>query len=193
MYVQSAVTKAATEGTIDHLETTLPAASPVFVYDTDLSKWPEVISQDMREYWTQCGSEDCQHPDVNFEASKIVDGDRRARYSKCLFTYLHPLTERRNSRTWLCYSPWTGHMFCFHCKLFSRECISFIRRCNDWKNASRSFKEHERSHVHVSFITKLIDCGREKGRVDKKLLQLYNAECSDWRAVLKCVAEVTNS
>ena len=105
MYVQSAVTKAATEGTIDHLETTLPAASPVFVYDTDLSKWPEVISQDMREYWTQCGSEDCQHPDVNFEASKIVDGDRRARYSKCLFTYLHPLTERRNSRTWLCYSP----------------------------------------------------------------------------------------
>ena len=104
MDVQSVVTEAAAEGTVDHLETTFSAASPVSVDDTDLSKWPEVLSQDMREYWTQCGSEDCQHPDVNFKASKIVDGDRQARYfSKCLFTYLHPFTERRILRMWLCY------------------------------------------------------------------------------------------
>ena len=180
MDVQSVVTEPAAEGTIDHLETTLPASSPVSVYDTDLSKWPEVKSQDMREYWTQCGNKDCQHPDVNFEASKIVDGDRQARYfSKCLLTNLHPLTERRIPRTLLCYSPSTGQVFCFHCKLFSRECIPFTRGYNDWKNASRRFKEHERSDVHVSSITKLIDFGREK-----------NAECSYWRAVLKRVVEV---
>ena len=76
MDVQSVVTETAAEGTVDHLQTTLPAASPVSVYDTDLSKWPEVISQDMREYWTQCRSQDCQHPDVNFEASKIVEHER---------------------------------------------------------------------------------------------------------------------
>ena len=64
MDVQSVVTEAAAEDTVDHLETTFPAASPVSVYDTDLSKWPEVISQGIREYWTQCGSEYCQHPEL---------------------------------------------------------------------------------------------------------------------------------
>ena len=46
------------------------------------------------------------------------------------------------------------------------------------------------SDVHVSSITKLIDFGREKARVDEKLLQSYNAACSYWRAVLKRVVEV---
>ena len=36
----------------------------------------------------------------------IVDGKRQARYfSKCLLTYIHPLTEKRIMRTWLCYFP----------------------------------------------------------------------------------------
>ena len=128
MDVQPVVTRTDAEFTVDTLETTVPTASPMSVYDTDLAKWPEEITQYKREYWAQCGSEDCQHSDVNFEASKIVDENRQARYfSKCLFTYIHPLTERRIPRTWLCYSPSTGHLFCFHCKLFSCECISFTR------------------------------------------------------------------
>ena len=191
MDVQPAVTEAEAEGMVDTLETTVPAASNVPVYDTDLAKWPEEITKDMREYWAQCGSKDCQHPDVNFEASKIADGNRQVRYfSKCLFTYIHPLTERSISRTWLCYSPSTGYVFCFHCKLFSHECISFTRGYNDWKNASRRIQEHERSDLYVSSITKLNDFGREKARVDEKLMQQYNAECSYWRAVLERVVEV---
>ena len=193
MDVQPVATEAEAEFTVDTLETTVPAASPVSVYDTDIAKWPEEITQNMCEYWAQCGSEDCQHSDVNFEASRIIDGNRQARYfSKCLFTYIYPLTERRIPRTWLCYSPSTGHVFCFHCKLFSRECISFTRGgYNDWKNASRRIQEHERSNVHVSSITKLvIDFGREKAKVDEKLMQQCNAECSYRRAILERVVEV---
>ena len=37
------------------METIFPAASLVSVYDTDLAKWHEVVSQDVSEYWVQCG------------------------------------------------------------------------------------------------------------------------------------------
>ena len=40
------------------------------------------------------------------------------------------------------------------------------------------------------FITKLNDFGREKARVDEKLMQQYNTECSYWRSVLERVVEM---
>ena len=58
------------------------------------------------------------------------------------------------------------------------------------KNASRRFQEHERSDIHVSSIKKLKDFERVKVRIDEKLLQQYNAECSYWRAVLERVVAV---
>ena len=47
MDVQPVATKAEAEGTVDTFETTLQAASPVTIYDTDFAKWPKAITQDI--------------------------------------------------------------------------------------------------------------------------------------------------
>lgn len=51
-------------------------------------------------------------------------------------------------REWVVYSPSTGHVFCFACKLFGVTKNAFVDGFCDWKHPHR-ISEHERSPVHV--------------------------------------------
>lgn len=141
---------------------------------TDLAQWPEPIPKEMRLYWVVHGGEECQHSDGGFEASKTVDGDRQARYcSKRLFTFTHPLTHMQINRSWLCYSPTNGKVFCFPCKLFSEQNVFTKGGYNDWKNASVRFTNHERNPMHMGSIGKMNNLIHRKERVNASLEQQY--------------------
>ena len=162
-------------------------------HSPDLALWRYKVTEQMRLYWSQRGSEHCQNSNANFTSSRSEDGDRQARFcSKNLFTLNHPLTEERITRSWMCYSLSTGRLFCFHCKLFSTELGSSFTTggFNDWKNASARLMAHERSGAHISAIGKMNNLKNDKARIDAGLLVQYNTECAYWRAVLERVVEV---
>ena len=56
-------------------------------------------------------------------------------------------------RSWLCFSPIKGKLFCFHCKLFSTSETQFTGEgyC-DWKNAHFHLQEHEQLKSHLEAV-----------------------------------------
>ena len=104
------------DGRSDGARTSAPESQE---YPTDIGLLPTTVTQSMREYWIKIGSECCQNKSETFHESKVVDGDRKVRYcSKSYFTNVHELTSTTINRSWICYLPSTGKIYCFHCKLF---------------------------------------------------------------------------
>jgi hypothetical protein len=160
-------------------------------YPTDTALWPTAVDS-MREYWVKKGSELCQNKNSSFEASKVTDGDRQARYcSKTFFTIVHELTSTEFNRSWLCYSPSTGKVYCFHCKLFSTQKNAFCGDgFNDWKNGSATICAHEKSTAHIAAVQSTRNLSVAAARIDENIVKQFNAECQYFRSVLERVVEV---
>ena len=70
-------------------------------FPTDLANWPELITANFRQYWASKGSEECQHYNASFDKSIVADGERQTRCCfQRLFTFIHPLTEKKVKRSW---------------------------------------------------------------------------------------------
>ena len=94
-------------------------------------------------------------------------------------------------RDWLIYSPSTGRVFCYVCKLYSHQinnltCGGF----HDWKNGYTRIAEHENSCEHRKAMLSMVARANEKGRVDSQLLVQFNQQRQYWRELLKRVVEV---
>lgn len=102
-------------------------------------------------YWINRGPDDCQHHDGPFEASlrTFNDGKQKRYCSKKIFLGTKANGETY-TREWLIYSPTTGCVYCFVCKLFNSVKAS-IRFVNigfcDWKN-NIMIQQHENSSIH---------------------------------------------
>ena len=85
------------------------------LFCADLGMWPADVSEEMREYWTMKGSDDCQNLDAKLsESATKFEGEKYNRQcQKTLFTYTHQLTKQTISRNWLCYSPSEQHCTAF--------------------------------------------------------------------------------
>ena len=86
--------------------------------------------------------------------SKLSDSSiNRNRYcTPSLLTQYHKLTGENSERTWLCYSPSNGHVYCFKCKLLLLDIkinSPFTQGFNHWKNGQR-VEVHENSESHTS-------------------------------------------
>ena len=57
------------------------------------------------------------------------------------------------NRSWLCYSPTTGKIYCYICKLVAvqNSQISSNGFC-DWKHANERLTEHEKSKSHLDSV-----------------------------------------
>lgn len=104
-------------------------------------------------------------------------------------------------RQWLVYSKTKNCVFCFPCKLFSKEIIddnnydSHLTNSgvDDWKHLTETLKSHERSIIHY----KSTQCWNElKFRIstdtsiNKTNLALMEKEKMHWRDVLKRIVSV---
>ena len=113
--------------------------------------WKSVFN-DVQEYFISKGSGESQNVIDNFEKSKRVYGNqnRIRNCSSALFTRIHPLTNEKLNRTWLCYSPTNGKVYCFMCNLLSCTQTDLYQGFNDWKNAKRAIEMHEKSPCHLA-------------------------------------------
>ncbi|KAL7395864.1 hypothetical protein ABVT39_024568 [Epinephelus coioides] len=92
-------------------------------------------------------------------------------------------------REWVVYSPSTGHVFCFACKLFGVTKNAFVDGFCDWKHPHR-ISEHERSPVHMSNMLTLMQRMSGTGAIDSALRKQTSDAREYWRGVLRRVVAV---
>ena len=94
-------------------------------------------------------------------------------------------------RSWLCFSPITGKLYCFQCKLFITTKTQFTREgyC-DWKNAHSRLEEHEKSNAHLEAVYNFTMRSSMAGMVDLSLKKQIEVERNYWKNLLKKIISV---
>ncbi|KAF8109067.1 hypothetical protein N665_0103s0022 [Sinapis alba] len=93
-------------------------------------------------------------------------------------------------RHWLIYSKIKYQIFCFCCKLFTRDKNSnqlATTGYSDWRNISKMLREHEKSHKHIICMTSWMELEvrlQKNLTIDKYVQEEINKEKSYWRDVL---------
>ena len=90
----------------------------------DISSWPEHMTKELIDYWAVKGAEDLHHSDIkSLNAKSAIQKGANSGIRKCtpaLFT-----RQNRNGedviRSWLCFSPANGRVYCFFCKLMGED------------------------------------------------------------------------
>lgn len=124
-------------------------------FDLDISMWPENNVSEFVDYWVKKGSSkiQCNNSDL-FNCKSFIQKDTN-RYRKCTSSMFEKNIKNEDliKRTWLCFSPVSGKLYCFHCKLFNSKQSQFTREgyCN-WKNAHHRLKKHEKSQFHLDAV-----------------------------------------
>ena len=153
----------------------------------DVGLWGD-LSKDDIVYWIEKGPSECQHSDGSFEKSKRSFSTQDRYCSKSLF-YPKRANGEKYCREWLVYSPETGCVYCFVCKLFSNSStpLSSDGFC-DWRNPYL-VQSHENSEDHrkasLAYLT------RKRGStIDCELEEQISNERQYWRHVLERVVAV---
>ena len=99
--------------------------------------------------------------------------------------------EESINRSWLCFSPTTGKVYCFICRLLSNASDAQLTKegfC-DWKHPNR-LCEHETSKEHVQAVVELASIAKNTGRIDSELEKQAKQAETYWRKVLERVVNV---
>ena len=163
-------------------------------FSTDLGEWPSKLNESTKEYWIAKGNQECQNLNCDFTSSKRhYESENKTRFcQKSYFTRVHKLTNIKQERSWLCYSPSQGRLFCFPCKIMSPEFPSKFAEegFDDWKNANVGLVRHEESTLHRNAVVTLLARKKKGERVDSALVNQMETEQQYWRTVLERVVEV---
>lgn len=157
---------------------------------TDPARWGK-IDESVRAYWARKGPESVQNKDANVKAS-----ERHYKHQKRLFSKTHFKRKHLNGeylpREWLLYSPSTGCVFCFACRLFGEGDGQslFESGYNDWKHATRRIAEHENSDSHRKAMFNYINRAAADGVIDSQLKKQFESQCNYWSEVLQRVVAV---
>ena len=149
----------------------------------------------MQSDFISIGGIECQHKDEGFLQSKLSDSSiNRNRYcTPSLFTRHHKLTGENSERTWLCYSPSNGHVYCFKCKILLSDMKNnspFTQGFNHWKNEQRDVELHENSESHIPACLAFAQRRSVIGCVDKEQEKAILNESKYWLSVLRRTVDV---
>lgn len=145
------------------------------------------------DYWVKVGSSKLQNCDEELfvqKSSKQFDINFTRKCNKSLF-------ERKTAngelikRSWLCFSPFTGNLYCFVCKLMSKTRNQFTHGgfC-DWKHANDRLISHETSKDHLNSVISVASRSKELGRIDNELIKQSEEVKYYWRNVIKRLVSV---
>ncbi|CAG4963065.1 unnamed protein product [Parnassius apollo] len=160
-------------------------------YSTDIALWGE-INEKLRLYWLQKNPGLCSNKDKDFSKSARIyqEGDKQK--VRTLNKSLFQLKLQNNEiveREWLSYSPSTGRIYCFVCRLFSSEKDQFtFYGFNDWKHPER-ITEHEQSKAHKQTLTIYSKRRRETGSLENALTIQQKNEKNYWIQVLRRITD----
>jgi hypothetical protein len=139
----------------------------------------------------KAGSTECQNNDGNFKQSTREYKDCKRKLSSDFF-YQKKHNGEVIQREWLLYSPTTGCIFCFACRLFSQTKTLFSHSgFNDWRHAHR-ISEHECSSEHRQAVLTLLASSNnsERNHINSLLDKQVETEQKYWRDVLQRVVAV---
>lgn len=157
---------------------------------SDVGLWNTLTKDDI-SFWVQKGPADCQNWQDSFEKSKQIYKNQARYCSRGLF-YSTKINGEKYSREWLVYSPSTGCVYCFVCKLFSNSnCTLANNGFNDWRN-SIVIKQHENLNCHrAALLTYLTRKG--ESTLNTKLEKQIIKEQKYWRQVLQRIVAVVST
>ena len=157
-----------------------------YLVNDDIGKWPDCLLSSHQEYLIEIGSEPCQHWDEDF-AKKQQQNNSNRLCSKSFYR-LNVCTKERLPRSWLCYSPLNGSLYCFPCRLLSMRGNQniFVQHpgFSDWKHGEHAISRHEQSAEHQKSVTGVLIRKQQKHRIDIQLEHQYNQERDYWIKVL---------
>jgi len=162
----------------------------------DISLWPVNITEEFIHFWAGRGPTDLHHNDAkSLDAKSTIQKAANSAIRKCT----PAMFERRNrngevvKRSWLCFSPSNGRVYCFFCKLMgSRGAGSqFVRDgfC-DWKHATDRLGAHEQSKDHIEAVLSTSCRAKKAGRMDTELAHEIDRHEHYWRSLLKRLVSV---
>ena len=103
------------------------------------------------------------------------------------FFFLSPNGEI-SPRKWLLYSPTTGRLFCFVCKLFAHNSVSVLVSTgfDSWNHITR-LGDHERSTDHRQALTTYTTRLYKSNTIDRSIADDMEKQKMYWREVLRRV------
>lgn len=165
-------------------------ASPWFDTVTDPACWGDTQSDEAKTVLIERGVKVFQNRRASYPASardsgmggktRVLTNDQL----KCTLPNGQVV-----DREWVTYSPSTGSIYCYACKLFSCKSHSFVSGFSDWKHPER-IGQHERSAEHLACVLALRHRTTAAATVDSGVRMQIEGERQYWREVLKRVVSV---
>ena len=156
----------------------------VSVPSTDPALWNTSDSK-LVDYWIRCGPETCRNRDGSYIKSSrnIKNINMKLNNSAFEKTLLSGETKQRQ---WLLYSPSTGCVFCFVCRLFKPKSQAALEKdgLDAWDHINR-LSDHEQSSDHQQALTEYSIRAANKETLDRVLVGEMEKERNCWREVLK--------
>lgn len=149
------------------------------------------------DYWVKLGSKLLRHNNAELlrEKSHVQkyekDGKQLSR--KCTMS----MFERKHKngqiidRVWLCFSPSTGKLYCFFCKLLTANKSHFEDGgfC-DWKNAGERLASHETSSAHLGSLVTFENLAHECDQINSQLTKQLAERRQYWRDLITRLVSV---
>lgn len=161
----------------------------------DIGLWPDDLTREHIDSWAQKGSKDLQNCDATLLEQKSikqsVSGHKWFRKCKTSMFERHNRNGEVVKRSWLCFSPAMGRVYCFVCKLMatSRIHLSDDGFC-DWKHASDSLGAHETSKDHLDAVVAVYRRANELGVIQSALAEQVKHAETYWRSILRRLVSV---
>ncbi|GAB0086489.1 zinc finger MYM-type protein 1-like [Sergentomyia squamirostris] len=166
-------------------------------FKNDIGLWKTPLPKNAVNFWIHKDETDdlrnCDQVTFNKYSQKQQRTDRDSSRICTLSLFSKDLpSNEKIPREWLCFSPETGKIYCFYCKLFSTCSQSHLANIGvkNWQNAPAKLKSHEESKEHkeasITFRTRRKEGTSVCRSLEKqaKDTKIYNIE------VLKRVVEV---
>ncbi|XP_031345831.1 zinc finger MYM-type protein 1-like [Photinus pyralis] len=165
-------------------------------YVNDIGLWPTNVSH-LIDYWSKVGTSALQNCNDEIFKEKsfkqIVGSGANVNARRCQLSMFKRRSHNGEmiERSWLCFSPSNGRVYCFACKLLSSADTQFSRDgyC-DWKHASSRLVAHEISKPHLNATIALVQRSKEMGRIDAELAREANNIKNYWQNLLKRLVSV---
>lgn len=148
-------------------------------FKNDIGLWETSISSDVVEFWIKRGSDDLQNAEKSLlekYSTPQIRPDRPADKRKCPINIFSRVMKNGELvlRKWLCFSPATGKVYCFVCKLMQSppytSKLADQGFC-DWKKVQEKVSSHENSPDHLSSLLSFTSRATNATRIDCKLTE----------------------
>lgn len=174
----------------DHIKSQTDDGHLLWETNSDPALWGDIKNDSVRSILINRGVAAFHNRSSKYTSSlrdSGLGGKTRSLTNDLLHTHLP--NGQIVSREWLLYSPSTGQVFCYSCKLFSSKRHAFTDGFSDWKHPER-ISEHERSPGHMSCMLALLHRSKNTQAMDSALVKQIAGEREYWKEVLKRVVAV---